>query len=297
MWPRNQAEKLKYGNAKHCLLSLDDDHQAHMHLRFQLWKVWSYSRGALKLFSRWIWNSQQNNLFHHFVLIDSFLTDCSHVRHVWLAHTSHLRMEVPASDEGTHNLFVEFTLLSTLLRFSHFSLFPCWVDSVLIAPVFHSSGLTEASISAWQHVSLFSHCGATANTLGTFEQEPSLKGQLQELLVGLNKYLLQGRYSDRPLQKTPGGWARGLLGAEWEQDVLPSEITKTGRFFIAIYANMLQVYLLFLFVHFFAHNWTREPQKICRNICVSIVLIWFYAPDTDIWYQINNVLAILIRYS
>lgn len=130
MWPRNQAEKLKYGNAKHCLLSLDDDHQAHMHLRFQLWKVWRHS--ALKLFSRWIWNSQQNNLFHLFVVIDSFLTDCSHVRHVSLAHTSHLRMEVPASDVGTQPVCWIHTSLDHCSGYPvsasfPVGLIPCWL--------------------------------------------------------------------------------------------------------------------------------------------------------------------------
>lgn len=155
-------------------------------------------------------------------LIPSFCGDWFLFNRLFTCETCFAGTHVPPQDGGSSFRRRDSTCLlnshfsRSLLRLSRFSLFPCWVSSVLIAPLFYSGGLTDASMSALQHVSLFSHCGATANTLGTFEQEPPLKGQLQELLVGLNKYLLQGRYSHRPPQKTPGGgksFTWGWLGA------------------------------------------------------------------------------------
>lgn len=143
MWPRNREAKLKYGNAKHCLLSLDEDHQAHMHLRFS----------ALKRLALFTWSVkvvfQMDLKFPTKQLIPSFCADwflfnwshCSHMRSVSLAQTSHLRMEASTFRRRDSQ---RVCWIHTFLAHCSSSRVSGSFPVVLIAPLFHRGGLTDA---------------------------------------------------------------------------------------------------------------------------------------------------------
>lgn len=160
MWPWNQEEKLKYGNAKHCLLSLDGDHQAHMHLRFSALKSLELFTWSVEVVFQMVLKFPTKQLIPLCGADWSLFnwSHCSHVGHVWLAHRSHLRMEAYSfRRRDSQRVCWIHTFLARCSRspISGFSLLGRLAHDFTVA-----DGLMLQC-----HVSLFSHCGVTARNL------------------------------------------------------------------------------------------------------------------------------------